>query len=192
MRGAATRRPPRVRTSCDGRPSEKPSCPSPGAGASSLPQARACERDFRVRRAERVEWCVVGVRSVESSRGGGIRAPDLPNVGSQVRGSESAPGITSFYAVVTVTSDGTSAPAREVSVTIPLPGATGSRFAATPDGRGWWVVHPDGGIFSYGTAAFYGSLGDILQTSPVVGMASLTGGGYQLIHSDGSATRFVS
>jgi hypothetical protein len=30
--------------------------------------------------------------------------------------------------------------------------------AATPDGRGYWLVASDGGIFNYGDAAFYGSI----------------------------------
>jgi hypothetical protein len=30
-------------------------------------------------------------------------------------------------------------------------------MAATPDGRGYWLVASDGGIFSFGAAAFFGS-----------------------------------
>ena len=32
-------------------------------------------------------------------------------------------------------------------------------MAATPDGKGYWLVASDGGIFSYGDARFYGSTG---------------------------------
>ena len=32
-------------------------------------------------------------------------------------------------------------------------------MAATPDGGGYWLVGADGGIFSYGDAAFFGSVG---------------------------------
>ena len=32
-------------------------------------------------------------------------------------------------------------------------------MAATPDGRGYWLVASDGGIFNYGDAGFYGSTG---------------------------------
>ena len=38
--------------------------------------------------------------------------------------------------------------------TRPLPGV-----AATPDGRGYWLVAADGGIFAFGDARYYGSLG---------------------------------
>ena len=33
-------------------------------------------------------------------------------------------------------------------------------MAATPDGRGYWLVATDGGIFSFGDAPFYGSTGE--------------------------------
>ncbi len=32
-------------------------------------------------------------------------------------------------------------------------------MAATPDGKGYWLVASDGGIFTYGDAGFYGSAG---------------------------------
>ena len=31
--------------------------------------------------------------------------------------------------------------------------------ASTPDGRGYWLVAADGGIFAFGDAGFYGSGG---------------------------------
>jgi hypothetical protein len=43
---------------------------------------------------------------------------------------------------------------------------------ATPtDGKGYWLVASDGGIFSYGDASFYGSTGNITLNKPIVGMA---------------------
>ena len=32
-------------------------------------------------------------------------------------------------------------------------------MATTPDGKGYWLVASDGGIFSFGDAQFYGSMG---------------------------------
>ncbi len=59
-------------------------------------------------------------------------------------------------------------------------------MAATPDGRGYWLVASDGGIFSYGDAQFYGSTGSIVLNKPVVGMAPTPDGkGYWLVASDG-------
>ena len=45
-------------------------------------------------------------------------------------------------------------------------------MAATPTGRGYWLVASDGGIFSFGDAAFYGSTGSIHLNQPIVGMAA--------------------
>jgi hypothetical protein len=64
-------------------------------------------------------------------------------------------------------------------------------MAATPDGRGYWLVASDGGIFAYGDAAFHGSTGDLVLNRPVVGMApDLTGTGYWLVASDGGIFAF--
>ena len=51
---------------------------------------------------------------------------------------------------------------------------------------GYWLVATDGGIFSFGNAAFHGSAGNIKLVKPVVGMAATPdGGGYWLVASDG-------
>ena len=59
-------------------------------------------------------------------------------------------------------------------------------MAATPDGKGYWLVASDGGIFTYGDAAFYGSTGGLTLNKPIVGMAATPDGkGYWLVASDG-------
>jgi len=59
-------------------------------------------------------------------------------------------------------------------------------MAATPDGKGYWLVASDGGIFAYGDAPFVGSMGGRRLTEPMVGMSSAPGGdGYWLVASDG-------
>jgi len=45
-------------------------------------------------------------------------------------------------------------------------------MAATPDGRGYWLVARDGGIFTYGDAGFFGSAGGEHLNQPVVGMST--------------------
>ncbi len=61
-----------------------------------------------------------------------------------------------------------------------------SAWPPRPTGKGYWLVGADGGIFTYGDAAFYGSAGGMTLNAPVVGMAA-TGddGGYWLVASDG-------
>jgi hypothetical protein len=45
-------------------------------------------------------------------------------------------------------------------------------MASTPDGNGYWLVGSDGGIFAYGDAIFYGSMGGSNLAKPVVGMTT--------------------
>jgi len=64
-------------------------------------------------------------------------------------------------------------------------------LAATPDGKGYWEVHSDGGVFGFGDAHFYGSMGSAHLKSPVVGIAStLDGKGYWLASADGHVYPF--
>ena len=64
-------------------------------------------------------------------------------------------------------------------------------MAATPDGKGYWLVASDGGIFAFGDAAFYGSTGGIALNQPIVGMAATPDGkGYWLVASDGGIFAF--
>ena len=59
-------------------------------------------------------------------------------------------------------------------------------MAATPSGKGYWLVAADGGIFTFGDARFYGSTGGRALNQPIVGMAATpTGRGYWLVAADG-------
>ncbi len=59
-------------------------------------------------------------------------------------------------------------------------------MAATHDGAGTWLVGVDGGVFSYGDAAFYGSAGSLRLNAPIVAMAAVPdSGGYWLVARDG-------
>ena len=64
-------------------------------------------------------------------------------------------------------------------------------MAATPDGGGYWEVASDGGIFTFGDAAFYGSEGGRPLNAPIVGLAATPdGGGYWEVASDGGIFAF--
>ena len=72
-------------------------------------------------------------------------------------------------------------------------GATGSpqTFQVGPAPRGYWLVGSDGGIFSFGAAAFHGSMGGVALQRPVVGITpTLTRAGYWLVASDGGLFSF--
>jgi hypothetical protein len=62
---------------------------------------------------------------------------------------------------------------------------------AAPPNSSYWMVASDGGIFSFGNAAFYGSTGGIPLNRPVVAMApTASRGGYWLVASDGGIFAF--
>jgi parallel beta-helix repeat protein len=64
-------------------------------------------------------------------------------------------------------------------------------MASTPDGAGYWMVASDGGVFSFGDAAFYGSTGGLVLNKPIVGMAATPDGkGYWFTASDGGIFNF--
>ena len=56
---------------------------------------------------------------------------------------------------------------------------------------GYWVVAQDGGIFAFGAARFFGSMGARRLNQPVLGMAaSPSGNGYWLVAADGGIFSF--
>ena len=58
-------------------------------------------------------------------------------------------------------------------------------------GKGYWEVATDGGIFSFGNAAFYGSMGGKPLNQPIVGIAATPDGkGYWEVASDGGIFSF--
>ena len=70
----------------------------------------------------------------------------------------------------------------------PVRGAVG-----TPTGEGAWIVGPDGGIFTFGDARFFGSMGATRLNEPMVGMAASPDGlGYWTVASDGGIFTFGS
>jgi len=63
-------------------------------------------------------------------------------------------------------------------------------MAGAADGRGYWLVAADGGVFAFG-ATFAGSMGGTRLNSPVVGMAGTPAGdGYWLVAADGGVFAF--
>ena len=57
--------------------------------------------------------------------------------------------------------------------------------------HGYWLVGSDGGIFTFGSAQFYGSTGSLKLQRPVVGITpTASDGGYWLVASDGGIFSF--
>jgi hypothetical protein len=70
-------------------------------------------------------------------------------------------------------------------------GSSATTSAQTSSGHGYWLVGSDGGIFTFGSAQFYGSTAALDLQRPVVGMTP-TGNrnGYWLVASDGGVFSF--
>lgn len=85
-------------------------------------------------------------------------------------------GVTSARAATTIT----------LHLSAPMVG-----MAPTSDGNGYWTVGSDGGVFTFGDAAFEGSMGGRHLAAPVVGMAAgPTSGSYWEVASDGGVFSF--
>ena len=90
----------------------------------------------------------------------------------------------------------TSSPAHSsgvVDVTVTTPGGTSQQTSADQFtyNNGYWLVGSDGGIFSFGSAQFYGSMGATHLQRPVVGIVPARDrGGYWLDASDGGVFSF--
>jgi len=64
-------------------------------------------------------------------------------------------------------------------------------MAPSPDGGGYWIVDSDGGVFAFGDAGFYSSMGGQRLNAGIVGMgATGDGKGYWLVASDGGVFSF--
>ena len=67
----------------------------------------------------------------------------------------------------------------------------GNALTAVPTGQGYWQAAKDGGVFSFGDAAFSGSMAGRHLNAPVVGMAvTPDGGGYWEVAADGGVFSF--
>lgn len=79
---------------------------------------------------------------------------------------------------------------KEGTPTLPIGGAMG--ICASPLG-GYYVFADDGGVFTFGDAKFYGSMGGQPLVKPVSGMAVMPeGDGYMLCARDGGVFSFGS
>ncbi len=78
-----------------------------------------------------------------------------------------------------------------VPPTTPLNSVMVAMAAAPGPGEGYWLASADGGVFTGGDAAFYGSLGTLHLVGPVIAIAPTPDGkGYWLAAMDGGVFAF--
>jgi hypothetical protein len=81
--------------------------------------------------------------------------------------------------------------AQWATLTVAGPGGARSLSLAGGPYDGYWLAGSDGGIFTYGTASFFGSMGGIPLVRPVVGVASTNDrNGYWEFAADGGVFSF--
>jgi len=86
---------------------------------------------------------------------------------------------------------GSSVPVTPTPPTTPTTKGGAVELVRTPSGKGYYIVAADGGIFCYGDAKFFGSMGGQKLAAPVVNMAVRPqGDGYWLCGSDGGVFCF--
>ncbi len=142
---------------------------------------------------------VTGVRPSKGAVGGGtavqVSGSDLAGATSVRFGPTAATSFT-VTSPTTLTAQVPPGPAGGTVVDVTVGNAGGSSRPVPADRYtyavpGYWLSASDGGIFTYGHAAFLGSTGAIRLNQPIVGMASTPDdGGYWLVASDGGIFTF--
>ena len=119
---------------------------------------------------------------------GALVTASLPITLGALLATAAPAGASGAFATPNVIGLGTAHQPRELSGTLNAP-VVG--MASDPSGSGFWLVASDGGVFSFGSAHFYGSTGALHLWQPIVGMAATPSGhGYWLVAADGGIFSF--
>ena len=146
-----------------------------------------------------------GVSSVSDSAFSGCTPSTLPaSITLDYTGGTTAtldgtpqPGDGGTFTVCLTAANGVGPVATQVfTLTVDAPAVTPPRPSSAarhpaPPQHGYWLVGSDGGIFTFGSAQFYGSTGSLHLQRPVVGITPTANrGGYWLVASDGGIFAF--
>ena len=119
----------------------------------------------------------------------GVTFTDNGNGTAAISGTSTQPGTYPF----TITASNGVAPdaTQEFTLTMNPASAPAPVTSSSTTSDGYWLVGSDGGIFSFGSATFHGSMGGIKLQRPVVGIVPTADrGGYWLDASDGGVFSF--
>ena len=130
---------------------------------------------------------VTGVTSVNF---GGIAVPFSADIASGTVSASAPPHSTGAVDITVTTPGGTSQLSGADQFTYVAPAPPPAPPPPAPS-HGYWLVGSDGGIFTFGSAQFYGSTGSLRLQRPVVGIVPAADkGGYWLDASDGGVFAF--
>jgi hypothetical protein len=102
-----------------------------------------------------------------------------------------AAGATSETFTVAMTDAAGQTTTQVYTLAVGTPSANSRSIAATPDGKGYWVVGQNGTVMAFGDAVLYGSAVHLDLNGPIVGIAATPDGkGYWLVASDGGVFAF--
>ena len=122
---------------------------------------------------------ITGVTSVDF---GGVSVPFTADIDEGTVSASSPPSSAGTVDIRVTTPGGTSQVSDADQFTYVAPPPPPS----PPAQHGYWLVGSDGGIFTFGSAQFYGSTGSLHLQRPVVGIVpTVDRGGYWLDASDG-------
>jgi hypothetical protein len=101
-----------------------------------------------------------------------------------------ATGAVALFSIGFVILGSNGTPSLEDALLSPLL-ASASHKVQAGTGTGYWVASADGGVFTFGTAKFYGSLAGKPVAAPITGIVSTPDGlGYWLVAKDGGVFSF--
>ncbi|MGA2304552.1 MAG: fibronectin type III domain-containing protein [Acidimicrobiales bacterium] len=102
-----------------------------------------------------------------------------------------AAGATSETFTVAMTDGDGHTTTQVYTLAVGTPSANSRSIAATPDGKGYWVVGQNGTVMAFGDAVLYGSAVHMDLNGPIVGISATPDGkGYWLVASDGGVFAF--
>jgi titin len=107
-----------------------------------------------------------------------------------INGTVTSGATTETFTVAMTDGDGHTT-TQVYTLTVATPSANSRSIAATPDGKGYWVVGENGTVMAFGDAVLYGSAVHMDLNGPIVGIdATPDGKGYWLVASDGGVFAF--
>ena len=179
-----------------------PVSPVPNTTPATSTPAGAPDRVLRrIPRARLGLGTVLAVLAIAGLSIGSVltRRPAVPRRRGRRAGMVLNAPIVSAASTPTATATGRAAPTAASSPSA-MPGSTARRGSlgqahrrhrGTPDGRGYWEVASDGGVFAFGDARFHGSTGSLVLSRPIVGIdPTPDDGGYWMVASDGGVFAF--